>query len=227
MTTNIQPVEIAGEHWITIKMDGCDMEPRGPFSTTEAAEAAATKFGAILSRGAAPAGEDRRTAAGKETTLMRRSTMDDVVNLPISLESDLGRELIVDCVRFAEGILTEQQVRKKFRFDAGAWEALGSNEELIEKIEAEKLRRMRDGSTKREKAQLLVVKAPDVVAAIMNDDSANARHRIDSAKVLNDFAAPLAGAGTAGGEFFRNYYKSRGGSGWQAGRRTLPQAARD
>jgi hypothetical protein len=108
---------------------------------------------------------------------------------PIDINTDLGRELIGDCVRFAEGLLTEAAIRKKYRFDDDAWEALGSNDELIEKIEAEKLRRIRDGSSKREKAQLLVVKAPDIVAKIMNDDSANARHRIDSAKVLNDFAS--------------------------------------
>ena len=115
--------------------------------------------------------------------------MNDAVTFPISLDSDLGRELIVDCVRFAEGILTEQQVRKKFRFDAGAWEALGSNEELIEKIEAEKLRRMRDGSTKREKAQLLVVKGPTILDSIASDVSASPRHRVDAIKVLDGMAA--------------------------------------
>lgn len=107
----------------------------------------------------------------------------------IDINTDLGRELIGDCVRFAEGLLTEAAVRKKYRFDDDAWEALGNNDGLIEKIEAEKIRRIRDGSTKRERAQLLVVAAPAVVAKIMNDDSANARHRIDSAKVLNDFAS--------------------------------------
>jgi hypothetical protein len=56
-------------------------------------------------------------------------------------------------------------------------------------IELEKTRRVRDGSAKREKAQKLVVQAPDVLSGILMDNSANARHRIDSAKVLNDFAA--------------------------------------
>jgi hypothetical protein len=100
-----------------------------------------------------------------------------------------NQEFIADCCRFAENILTEAAVRKKYRLAESTWEALGSNDELVEKVEAEKLRRIRDGSSKREKAQLLVVKAPDVVASIMMDDNANARHRIDSAKVLNDFAA--------------------------------------
>ena len=115
--------------------------------------------------------------------------MGDVISFPIALDSDLGRELIVDCCRFQEEILTEKQVRKKYRFDASAWEALGNDENLIEKIESERLRRIRDGSAKREKSQLLVVKAPDVAASIMNSAEANDRHRLDACKVLNDFAA--------------------------------------
>src|SRR6476620_8795472 len=106
--------------------------------------------------------------------------MGDVVNFPIALDSDLGRELIIDCCRFQEEILTEKQVRKKYRFSNDDWNRLGENDELVEKIEAERLRRVRDGSSKREKAQLLVVRAPDVAASIMLDDQANARHRLDA-----------------------------------------------
>ena len=123
--------------------------------------------------------------------------MSDTIEFPIVLSSELGRELIVDCVRFAEGLPDEKAIRKKFRFDDSAWEALGSNEELIEKIEAEKLRRIRNGQQKRERAQQLVTKAPDVLGGIMNDVTANARHRIDSVKVLDDLAANNNGPGAA------------------------------
>jgi hypothetical protein len=115
--------------------------------------------------------------------------MSDVVNFQISLDTDLGRELIVDCVRFAEGILDERQVRKKYRFDDNAWEALGGNDELVEKIEAEKLRRIRDGSAKREKSQLLITKAPGILDGIMSDASASPRHRVDAIRTLDGFAA--------------------------------------
>ena len=60
---------------------------------------------------------------------------------------------------------------------------------LIESIEAEKVRRIRNGSTKRERAQQLVVQAPDVLGGIMLDASASPKHRIDSAKALDAFAA--------------------------------------
>jgi hypothetical protein len=119
--------------------------------------------------------------------------MGDVVNFPVLLDSDLGRELIVDCVRFAEGLLDERAIRKKYRFDDSAWEALGSNDELVEKIEAEKLRRVRDGSSKREKAQALIVKAPGILDGIMNDPAASPRHRVDAIKVLDNFAANAPG----------------------------------
>ena len=129
--------------------------------------------------------------------------MGDVAEFPISLSSDLGRELITDCCRFAEGILDELQVRKKYKlFDAGAWEALGKNDELIEKIEAEKLRRVRNGQQKRERAQQLIVKAPDVLGGIMNDVTANARHRINSVEVLNDLAAASSPGAAAEGPVF-------------------------
>ena len=115
--------------------------------------------------------------------------MGDIVNFPISLDSDLGRELVVDCVRFAEGLLDERVIRKKYRFTNDDWETLGENDALVEKIEAEKVRRIRDGSSKREKAQALIVKAPGILDGIMSDASASPRHRVDAIKVLDTFAA--------------------------------------
>ena len=114
--------------------------------------------------------------------------MGDVVNFPIAIDSDLGRQLVVDCARFREGLLEEKAIRKKYRFDEAAWEALG-NDEMVRAVEEESVRRIRDGSSKREKAQKLIVRAPDVLGKIMDDDSQSARHRIDSCKMLNDFAA--------------------------------------
>src|SRR4029077_1455525 len=102
--------------------------------------------------------------------------MGDVVDLhPARLEDNA--EFVVDCCRFAEKILTEAQVKKKWRFDGATWEKLGSDDALIEKVEAEKIRRIRDGSSKREKAQLLVVRAPDVLSGILLDANASPRHR--------------------------------------------------
>ena len=116
--------------------------------------------------------------------------MGEVVDLhgqPAGLEDDL--EFVSDLARYAEGLFSEQDVKKKHHLSADTWERLGNNEVLIEKIEAEKVRRIRNGSAKREKAQQLVVQAPDVLGGIMLDASASPKHRIDSAKALDAFAA--------------------------------------
>src|SRR5262249_54875678 len=80
----------------------------------------------------------------------RRCIMDD----PTSLIEN--HEFIIDCARYADGLLSEQDVKKKYRFDDATWERLGKDDALVEAIEAEKLRRIRNGSTKRERAQQLV-----------------------------------------------------------------------
>ena len=116
--------------------------------------------------------------------------MRDAVDLhgqPAGLEDDL--EFVSDLARFAEGILDEKAVKKKHHLSADVWERLGNDEKLIEKIEAEKVRRIRNGSAKRERAQVLVVQAPDVLGGIMLDASASPRHRIDASKTLDAFAA--------------------------------------
>ena len=64
-------------------------------------------------------------------------------------------------------------------------------------------RNAHNGQQKREKAQHLVVKAPDVVAKIMLDDNANARHRIDAAASLDKLAANPAENSAAAAGFFQ------------------------
>jgi hypothetical protein len=103
-------------------------------------------------------------------------------------------EFIQDLARFHEAILGETAIRKKYRLAEDDWEKLGNDDELIRKVEAESVRRVRDGSHKREKAQALIVKGPAVLDAIMSDSSASPKHRIDSIKALDS----LAGGGPEG-----------------------------
>jgi hypothetical protein len=116
----------------------------------------------------------------------------DVVSLhgyPIPLDKGKRQEFVVDMARFAEGVLTEKWVRRKYRFDAEAWEQLGSDDQLVEEIEAEKLRRIRSGESAREKAQIHFAGAPDVLGNILNDTGASPRHRIEASKELRTVAA--------------------------------------
>jgi len=112
--------------------------------------------------------------------------MGDVVKFPGALIDDHG--FIVDMARFADGLLTEAQIKKKYRFDAKTWNQLGKDDALVEKIEAEKQRRVRDGSTKRERAQVEVLDAAPILGGIMRNPNANERHRIDSIKALDALA---------------------------------------
>ena len=110
-------------------------------------------------------------------------------------------EFVVDLARFAEGITTEEAIRKKYRLAEDVWTKLGDDDELVGVITDEKTRRIRSGATKREKAQQLVLAAPDVAAKIMLDDGANARHRLDACKVLDDFSATGPAAAPAQDRF--------------------------
>jgi len=105
----------------------------------------------------------------------------------VELRKDLG--FVEDLARFSENILSEKQVRAKYHlFDESAWVALGVDEAFVEAVELERTRRVRSGATKRELAQLRVVKAPEVLGKILEDERANSRHRIDAAKALDDLA---------------------------------------
>jgi hypothetical protein len=112
--------------------------------------------------------------------------MDDVANLPRSLIEN--HEFVTDLARYAEGVLSEAAIKKKWHFDDASWESLGSDDALVTAIESKKIQRVADGSFKREKAQQLVVKAPDILEKIMSNPDENARHRIDSAKALDALA---------------------------------------
>jgi hypothetical protein len=98
-------------------------------------------------------------------------------------------ELLEDLARYAEGILTREQVKRRWKklITNEMWENLGSNDELVDAIEARKIARERSGATKKELAQKHVVAAPTILNQIMSDPKQSAKHRIDSAKVLDQF----------------------------------------
>jgi hypothetical protein len=98
-------------------------------------------------------------------------------------------EFVVDMARFAGGSLTERQVRKKYRFDDAAWEQLGAGDALVERIEAEKLRRVRDGSAARERAQQIFATAPNVLGEILHGEAVSPRVKIESARELRAISA--------------------------------------
>jgi hypothetical protein len=96
---------------------------------------------------------------------------------------------IADCARYSEGILDEKFLRKKYRLAEETWTRLGADDQLVEAIELERLRRIRNGSSKRELAQKHIVAAPNVLNTIMSDERASPRHRVDAIKTLDVMSA--------------------------------------
>jgi hypothetical protein len=98
-------------------------------------------------------------------------------------------QLIEDLARFSAGVLTEAQVRRKYRhLDNDIWEKL-NDDRIADAIEAQKEARIRDGRTKRELAQIHVVAAPQTLNEIMLDPKTSPRHRVDAIKALDGMAA--------------------------------------
>ena len=81
-----------------------------------------------------------------------------------------------------------------------AWARLAENGPLVQAVETEKARRVRDGTAAREKAQWLFVQAPDVLGNILNDTTTSPRHRIEAARELRQVATGGAESTPATGD---------------------------
>jgi hypothetical protein len=167
LVIDIRPVEIDGKHYVSMNMNGREMEQRGPYPTAAAAEAVAREL---------------ITAAQEAATKVPPRA--EIANLKDN------QEFISDCCRYNEGVLSEAAVRKKWHFDAATWELLGGDDELVRAIEETKIHRIRSGAAKRERAQQHIVRGVDVLSKIMDDPNTNARSRVDSIKALDALADP-------------------------------------
>jgi hypothetical protein len=93
-------------------------------------------------------------------------------------------------------------VKAKYHLSKEEWEALGTNDALVEKIESTKIQRIRSGRTKRERAQNEIIDAPPILAGIMRNPNANERHKIDSIKTLDALATGGSSENAAAGTRF-------------------------
>jgi hypothetical protein len=100
-------------------------------------------------------------------------------------------ELIQDLARYGEGLFTREQVKRRWKklITNEMWEALATDDELVDAIEAEKVRRVRDGSAKRELAQKhIAADGPNTLHNIICNERANEKHKIDAVKALDGLA---------------------------------------
>jgi hypothetical protein len=199
---NIAAVEIGGQHYVRICEDGRERKRRGPFPDAGAAEHVARK---LIKSAAKQRSKNTRPPADPpaEPSPKQARPPEVVTNGAANNPTDTvaNHELIVDLARFAETVLTERQVKKKWRFADEQWDAL-NNDAVVEAVEAEKLRRVRDGSAKRELAQKHIIKAPDVLNSLMLDDKTNPKHKIDSIKAMEQLATSGSQQGGGSGDRF-------------------------
>jgi hypothetical protein len=106
----------------------------------------------------------------------------------ISLDSDVGCGFIVDCCRYCEGLLTEDQIKVKYKLTDTNWAGLAENEPLVQAVQREKERRIANGAATREKAQHLFLATPDVLDGIIHDVTLSPRHRVDACRELRAVA---------------------------------------
>src|SRR6516164_10568739 len=114
----------------------------------------------------------------------------------VEVDSDVGQAFTADCVRFVEGIVTEEQLRKKYDLDDDGWRQLASHDALQRAVGTVKERRIRSGQAAQEKAAHLFVSCPDVLGGIVNDTGAPARSRIEAIRELRQVATAGSGANT-------------------------------
>jgi hypothetical protein len=122
---------------------------------------------------------------------------DDLVTLhgvSTSLSSSKGREFVADCTRAAESLLSDQELREKYQLSDWDWQTITKNTALIRAIQAERTRRVRNGSAAREAAAAHFVKAPKILDRIMSDEQSNPRHKIEAIRELRATAAGAAGS---------------------------------
>ena len=130
----------------------------------------------------------------------------------IDPSSDLGRQLVVDLARYRESLVDEKTIRKRYRFDESTWQKLGDDDELIRRWRQKPSGGSADGSVKREKAQSLIVKAPDIVDGIRQLTTARvARHRLDASRSSMVWPALGASRRRASDRFY--YYDKPFGDG--------------
>jgi hypothetical protein len=101
-----------------------------------------------------------------------------------SLDSVEGRRFVADACRAAEGLIGDKELAEIYEISPADWRDITKNTALINAIRDERTRRVRNGTAAKELAAREFVKAPQVLGNILNDPSANAKHRIDSAKEL-------------------------------------------
>ena len=131
--------------------------------------------------------------------------MSDVVilrGIPIDLPSAEGHQFVVDCVRAAEGLISDSDIKSKYELSPEDWKGITQSTALARAIRAEREKRIYNGTAARELAATQFATAPRILGEILTDKSASPRHRIESARELRQTAHASAENATDAGTKF-------------------------
>ena len=118
--------------------------------------------------------------------------MGEVISLqsaPIDLHTDTGHRFVVDCTRAGEGLITDKELQEKYELSPADWQNITKDMALGRAVRAERERRMLDGTAARESAARHFVKAPTILAGIMESRGIQPSHVIEAAKEIRAVAA--------------------------------------
>src|SRR5204862_4020394 len=101
---------------------------------------------------------------------MRPTMMGDSVvilrNMPVALDSDVGRAFVTDATRAAEGLISDRELAEKYKFSPADWQAITKDVMLGRAIRAERERRVHSGIAAKESAAKHFVRMPTILAGI-------------------------------------------------------------
>jgi hypothetical protein len=120
----------------------------------------------------------------------------------VDLNSDAGHSFLVDAVRAAEGLITDRDLVELHGVSPPELQALAKDSSFARALRAERDRRVRDGTAARESAAQIFVRAPKIMGQILDNEQANARHRIEAARELRQTALPENSNNPAASERF-------------------------
>jgi hypothetical protein len=174
---DVETIERNGKHFVVIKMDGVQVDRRGPFPDAQTAATASERL--IKKFTPKPA----KIAVNNDTHITLRG-------VAIELSSDAGRHFALQACRAAEGQIGDQDLMDEFELTAEELKALAENKALGKEIRRLRELRVRSLSATRELAAKAVVKGPAILESVMVSEHSGDRAKIESIKTLYQIAAP-------------------------------------
>ena len=123
-----------------------------------------------------PVAAPARAAKSNDTVTLR--------GVSVPLNSDVGGALITELSRNKERLVSDSQIIEKFDITPDAWTEITQSKAIRLLVSAEHERRTRRGIAAQEAAAKIFTDSPAIMGEILNDKSANPRHRIEASKEL-------------------------------------------